>query len=267
MKNERKPLIAANWKCNQRWTDCEEFVKELEGLQPDLFDPDIDFPVDVLVCPPFPYIAVLGSLLEEAAVFLGAQDVSPFDDGAYTGAVSAGMLDDLECDYCIVGHSERRNVFGDGDDVVGDKLARLQQTGALAVLCVGESLADREAGRAEEFTLGQLDAVLAPLRRYEADQLVVAYEPIWAIGTGRNASAADAQVMCQAIRGWLSRELGVNFANGVPVLYGGSVKPDNAAEYFRQEDVDGALVGGASLKAGSFSELVKAMAEVIEDGD
>jgi len=267
MKNNRMPLIAANWKCNQRWDDCEAFVAGLQAHLPDMFDPDLDPAVDLLVCPPYPYIALLGTLLEEAAVYLGAQDVSQFGDGAYTGSVSAGMLEDLDCDYVIIGHSERRGVFGDSDELVGEKLAAVQQAGPIAILCVGEPLDVREDGRAEEYTLAQLTAVKDQLHRFEADQLVIAYEPIWAIGTGRNASAADAQEMCAAVRRWVGAELGSHYADSVPVLYGGSVKPDNAAEYFAQEDVDGALVGGASLKADSFAALVEAMTDLLEDED
>lgn len=259
MKNKRLPLMAANWKCNQRWEDCEQFVSDLSELLPELFTPDAEPAVEVLVCPPFPYLALLGTLLEDAAVYIGGQDVSRFTGGAFTGDVAAGMLDDLQCDYCIVGHSERRNVFGDTDEIIAAKLACLQEVSLLPVLCVGESLATREAGEAVSFTLGQLKAVKSQLAELETGQLVVAYEPVWAIGTGRNAGAADAQEMCGAIRDWLSRNLSAEAAAATPILYGGSVKPDNAREYFAQPDVDGALVGGASLQADSFAQLIKAL--------
>lgn len=257
MTPERTPLIAANWKCNQRWDTCVEFASKLKELLPDQFDLEIEPPIDVLICPPFPYIPLLGMLLEEATVYLGSQDVSRYAGGAYTGDVAAAMLADLECDYCIVGHSERRNVFGDTDKIVAEKLLRLCDEELVPILCIGESLEARDAGRALDLTLGQLQAVCPTLRRFEPDRLVVAYEPIWAIGTGRNAEAADAQEMCAAIREWISAELGSDHAALTPILYGGSVKPDNAQDYFSQSDIDGALVGGASLHADSFAELVQ----------
>jgi len=257
------PLVAANWKSNQRWDDCLTFVQELQQQLPAAFKLDQEPPVDLLICPPFPYLALMGMLLEEASVYLGGQDVSRFGGGAYTGDVSAGMLADLECDYCIVGHSERRNVFDDDDIAVADKLARLAEEGLVPVLCVGESLEVRDAGRAREFTLNQLAVQQEQLGQLEPDRLVIAYEPIWAIGTGRNARATDAQEMCNAIRGWLAVNLGRNYADAVPILYGGSVKPDNAGEYFGQPDIDGALVGGASLNAASFSQLVQAYLDLI----
>lgn len=256
MSTVRTPLIAANWKANQRWEDCEAFIVALQRLKPELFELDEDPPVDVLICPPYPYIPLLGTLLEEAAIFLGGQDVSRYKDGAYTGDVTAGMLEDLECDYCIVGHSERRSVFGDSNEIVAGKLARLWDEDILPVLCIGEALDVRKAGRAVEHTLGQLDAVKSELHRLSAGRLVIAYEPIWAIGTGENAEPTDAQEMAQAIRGWLRDMLGSDHTKATPVLYGGSVKPANAGEYFAQQDIDGALVGGASLEAESFAALI-----------
>lgn len=262
MTDSPKPLLAANWKSNQRWEGCVEFVAKLQERQPELFDLDQQVAVDVLICPPFPYLGLLGSLLEDAAVFLGGQDVSRFDGGAYTGDVSAGMLADLECDYCIVGHSERRNVFGDDDQIVSQKLAQLREQGLTPVLCVGEPLKIRESGKARDYTMQQLTAQYEQLVRFEPDMLVIAYEPIWAIGTGRNAHAADAQEMCNAIRGWVAVNLGRQYADVTPVLYGGSVKPDNARDYFAEPDVDGALVGGASLDADSFSVLIRLAKEL-----
>jgi len=258
-----RPLIAANWKSNQHWEGCVEFIAQLQERQPELFDLDQEQAVDVLICPPFPYLALLGSLLEDAAVFLGGQDVSRFAGGAYTGDVSAGMLADLECDYCIVGHSERRNVFGDDDQVVGQKLEQVRAAGLTPVLCVGESLDVRDAGSAHDFTLNQLNSLRVQLRQFEPDQLVIAYEPIWAIGTGRNAQGADAQDMCSAVRSWLGEMLGGEYAAQVPLLYGGSVKPENAHDYFLLDDVDGALVGGASLDAASFAKLIELYHELV----
>ncbi|MBN2083234.1 triose-phosphate isomerase [bacterium] len=250
------PLIAANWKSNQYWEGCVEFINELKELLPEQFDLGHEPPVDVLICPPFPYIPLMGMLLEEATIYLGAQDVSRFDGGAYTGDVSAAMLADLECDYCIVGHSERRNVFSDTDELIAQKILQLIEQELVPILCVGESLETRDTGQAVDFTLGQLSALKTELGRCEADRLVIAYEPLWAIGTGRNAEPADAQEMCAAIRDWLRDNLR-GYEKTVPILYGGSVKPENAAAYFCQTDIDGALVGGASLKANLFAQLVR----------
>jgi triosephosphate isomerase len=258
-----RPLIAANWKSNQHWDGCVEFIAQLQERQPELFELDQEQSVDVLICPPFPYLALLGSLLEDAAVFLGGQDVSRFAGGAYTGDVSAGMLADLECDYCIVGHSERRNVFGDDDRTVAQKLEQLRAAALTPVLCIGEPLKVRDAGSARDFTLSQLSALREQLKRFEPDQLAIAYEPVWAIGTGRNAQPADVQEMCAAIRDWLAEALGDEYARQSPLLYGGSVKPENASEYFVQEDINGALVGGASLEAASFAKLIELYHELV----
>jgi triosephosphate isomerase len=254
----REPLLVANWKMNNLWEECESFTARLRELQPQYFVPEADALPNLVICPPFPYIILLGSLLDETSVFLGAQDVSRFAEGAYTGDVSAAMLDDLGCDFAIVGHSERRGVFGETDDVVSQKLARLREAEITPILCVGEALAEREAQRAVEFTLGQLEAVVEELKQLPPDGLAIAYEPIWAIGTGRNAEPADAQEMAAAIRGWLEQRLGERHALLTPLLYGGSVKPANIAAYFELQDIDGALVGGASLKAESFAQLVDA---------
>jgi triosephosphate isomerase len=259
----RTPLLAANWKQNQRWEDCEAYVAQLRELLPAYFDSSAPLGVELLICPAHPYIPIAGDLLSEAAVFLGAQDVSRYGDGAYTGAVGAGMLADLGCDFCIVGHSERRHVFGDDDAAVGDKLARLREAEIVPILCVGEKLEVRDSGQALPFTLGQLTAVRDELQRLEPGGLVIAYEPVWAIGTGRNAEPVDAEEMAGAIRGWLKANVGLAQAEACLILYGGSVKPENIAAYAELPDIDGALVGGASLKASSLAALAAAIRELL----
>lgn len=254
---ERTPLLAANWKLNHDWESSQEFIDELRELCPEHFDEDEEPELDLLICPPGAYLGLLGGLLEDSTVFLGGQDVSRYNEGAYTGDVSAHMLADVGCDYCIVGHSERRNVFGDTDEMVSDKLARLREAELLPILCIGENLEVREGGRAVESTLGQLEAVKGELKQIPPGMLVIAYEPIWAIGTGKNAEPGDAQEMAAAIRGWLKQHLGAAQGAQALILYGGSVKPDNCAGYFAAEDIDGALVGGASLKAESFAKLAE----------
>jgi triosephosphate isomerase (TIM) len=264
MHPERTPLLAANWKLNQDWESCQEFVNRLQELLPDYFDDDEEPAIDLLICPPFPYLPLLGSLLEEAVVFLGGQDCSRFNQGAYTGEVSAAMLTDVGCDYCILGHSERRHVFGDTGAQIAERLGQVRAAELLPILCVGEKLDVRDAGRAVEYTLGQLDEVKEELRQFQPGQLVIAYEPVWAIGTGRNAEPQDAQEMAAAIRGWINDTLGAEYARSVSILYGGSVKPENCAAYFAAADIDGALVGGASLSADSFAGLAAALDKQLE---
>jgi triosephosphate isomerase len=269
MNEARTPLLAANWKQNHTWTTVEQYVNELRQLLPDYFprdraddpDDDAEFPVELLLCAPYPYIGVLGGLLDEAHVYLGAQDVSRFAGGAYTGEVSAAMLGDLGCDYCIVGHSERRWHLGETGPAFAAKLEQLTAEEIVPILCVGEQLAQRDSGAAESFTLGQLDEVRAQLAALP--ELVIAYEPVWAIGTGRSASPEDAQAMAHAIRGWLSQQLGPEKAAQTHILYGGSVNADNIASFLAAPDIDGALVGGASLEAASFAALQAACSALV----
>jgi triosephosphate isomerase len=267
MHESRTPLLAANWKQNHTWTSVEEFIAALKPLLPDYFpepqagqpegaDEDVALPLELLICAPHPYLALLGGLLDEAHIYLGAQDVSRFAGGAYTGEVSAAMLGDLGCDYCIVGHSERRWQMGEDDATLAHKLAHLAAEEIVPILCVGEQLDVRDSGGAADYTLTQLTAVKTQLEAFP--ELVIAYEPVWAIGTGRSASTADAQEMLQAIRGWLGRELGNSLAGQTHLLYGGSVNAENIADYLAQPDCDGALIGGASLTAAGFAALQQA---------
>ena len=258
MGHDRNVLLAANWKQNQLWDDCETFVVQMKRLCPDYWKPDTEPRVELLVCPAFPYIGILGNLLDDAEVYIGAQDVSQYGGGAYTGDISAKMLSDSGCDFCIVGHSERRNVFGDADADVATKLAMLKAEEIVPILCVGESLEQRESGDAVSFTTAQLDAQKAGLLKLKPGEFVIAYEPIWAIGTGKSATEQDAQEMAGAIRSWLETGLGHAYAEETQILYGGSVKPENISGYLSQPDIDGALVGGASLQATSFAQLVNA---------
>lgn len=214
--------------------------------------------VDVVVCPPFPYLAQAVAAVKGAGVAVGGQDLCAFKDGAYTGEVSASMLLDLGCEWVIVGHSERRSLFGEADAVVAAKVQAALVAGLSPILCVGESLAQREAGEAEAVVRAQLDHVLDVLGVERFASVVVAYEPVWAIGTGRTASPEQAQAMHEAIRMHLARRGAV--AEGVKILYGGSVTAANASQLFAAPDIDGALVGGASLVADSFSSICAAAA-------
>jgi triosephosphate isomerase len=260
MDLNRSTLLAANWKCNQHWEQCETYASELRAELPEYFESTEQQEVELLICPSLPYVTVLGSLFADSSVLLGAQDVGRTKEGAHTGEVSAAMLADIGCDFCIVGHSERREA-GEEDETIAMKLRRLAEAELIPILCVGEPIITRESGMAHAFVLGQLEALRADIKQFASDGLAIAYEPIWAIGTGKNAEPADAQQMAAEIRGWLAT-LGAAYAESVPVLYGGSVSPENIGGYLEQSDVDGALIGGASLQAKAVAEMLRAARKI-----
>ncbi|MDR2092536.1 MAG: triose-phosphate isomerase [Azoarcus sp.] len=234
-------LVVGNWKLNGSLAANEALLGAIGALDG----------VEVAVCVPFPYLAQAAS--RPRGVALGAQTVSEFQSGAYTGEVSAEMLADLGCRYVIVGHSERRALFGEDDAMVGRKAAAALRAGLTPIVCVGESLAEREAGRVLEVVGRQLDAVLAVVGAQALARGVIAYEPVWAIGTGRAASVDEAQAVHADIRRWLAGQ----GAATVRVLYGGSVKADNAAALFAAPGIDGGLIGGASLVANDFMSICR----------
>jgi triosephosphate isomerase len=251
----RKPLISGNWKMNHTHLDAIAVVQKLAyTLGPADYDR-----ADVSVHPAFTALRSVQTLLEADSVpiALGAQDVHPADSGAFTGEVSPVMLAKLNVAYVIVGHSERRQHFGETDESVNQKLLAVMRHRMTPILCVGETLEEREAGTTEAKVLGQLEAGFQGVSSEAAARAVVAYEPIWAIGTGRNASPGDAQDVCASIRAWLAGNYDAGVAARVRVQYGGSVTPDNVAELMAQADVDGALVGGASLDAERFARIVR----------
>ncbi len=215
-----------------------------------------DGPVDVAVCPPTIWLEAVAERLKGSGVRLGAQNVHPAESGAFTGEVSASMLAEVGARYVIVGHSERRQVFGESDAFVAEKASAALAAGLVPIVCVGETLDQRESGDAQATVLGQLAASLDGVEVADASQIVVAYEPVWAIGTGKTATPDQAQAMHAAIRTALADRFAGG--DGVEILYGGSVKPGNAAELFAQPDLDGALVGGASLDAESFAAIAAA---------
>jgi triosephosphate isomerase (TIM) len=253
----RKPLVIGNWKMNGDVAMAEHLLALLrESLAESLLAG-----VEVAVCPPYPYLGLAAARLGGGRIAWGAQDVSPFDNGAYTGEVSAAMLRDLGCRFTLVGHSERRAMFGDTDDQVARKTERALAVGLVPVVCVGETLAERESGATEDVLGRQLDAVcpvLAASGGDAAEAFVIAYEPVWAIGTGRTATPEQAQ----AAHSFLRERLGSRGLDGARtrILYGGSVKPDNAASLFGRPDVDGGLIGGASLAAADFVQICAAAA-------
>ncbi len=239
-------LVAANWKMNGSLAANRALIEALEPVAG----------VEVVVCVPYPYLAQAGPLLRAAA--LGAQDVSEFPVGAYTGEVSAAMLAEFDCRYVIVGHSERRALFGEADLAVGRKAAAALAAGLVPIVCVGETLAERDAGQVMDVIGRQLSAVIEALGPVDLARAVIAYEPVWAVGTGRSASPAQAADVHAGIREWL-RVRGVA-TEKVRILYGGSVKPENAAELFSMPNIDGGLIGGASLVAIDFSAICRAAA-------
>ena len=250
---QRKPLIAGNWKMNLNHLEAIALVQKLAFTLPQKYYDH----VEVAVLPPFTDIRSVQTLIEgdKLKVVHGAQDLSPHDSGAYTGDISGAMLAKLGCRYVVVGHSERREYHGEDDALVNRKVHAAFRHGLVPILCVGEGLAVREEGRHVEHTTNQVLAALDRVPSHHAQQLVIAYEPIWAIGTGRNASAADAQEVCQAIRKTVAGKYGDTIAASVRVLYGGSVKARNVGEIVAEPDVDGALVGGASLDADEFAQI------------
>jgi triosephosphate isomerase (TIM) len=247
----RRKLVAGNWKMFGSLT-------QNEGLLNSVAAGVAKMPgVDCAVCVPFPYLAQAQQLLRGSRVAWGAQDVHQLDKGAYTGEVSAPMLCDFGCRYVIVGHSERRSLYGESSQLVAEKFAAAQRSGLVPILCVGETLAQRESGVTEAVVAEQLDAVVKLLGVQSLRNAVLAYEPVWAIGTGKTASPEQAQAMHAFIRQRVAGHDG-QIARGLCILYGGSVKASNAAELFAMPDIDGGLIGGASLVAEDFLAICNA---------
>lgn len=254
--NTRKPIIAGNWKMNKTIAAAVELVR---GIRTGVREIDT---VETVVCPPFVALSAVADVLSRSNVGVGAQNVFYEEKGAYTGEIAPGMLEGLVT-YCIIGHSERRNIFGEGDEWVNKKAKALLAHGITPIICVGESLEQNQAGETDMFVRGQVKAALAGLSAEQVAQLVIAYEPIWAIGTGLTATPAEAnRIIGVTIRGAISELYDEATAQTVRIQYGGSAKPSNIAELMAQPDIDGALVGGASLKADSFVEMVRLTAEV-----
>ena len=247
----RSKVVAGNWKLNGSLAANQALLSALLAENPR------QGPVACAVCVPSPYLAQAKGMLEGSGIAWGSQDVSRFDKGAYTGEVSGAMLADLGCRYVIVGHSERRTIFGEGDATVVGKYAAARRAGLTPIFCVGETLAERERGDTETVLARQLDALLHQGGAAQLAEGIVAYEPVWAIGTGRTATSAQAQEAHGFLRGRIAAQ-DKAVAARVPILYGGSVKGSNAAELFAMPDVDGGLVGGASLVAQDFMAIWRA---------
>ena len=252
MANIRKKLIAGNWKMNKTAADGAALTQDI------LAQVGRETAVDIVVCPPFTALESVGRALEGSAVKLGAQNMNPEKSGAFTGEISAEMLRTLYVSHVILGHSERRTYFGDTDAFVNRKVLAALANELKPILCVGETLAEREGGRTLEVVRTQTEAALAGVTAEQLTSLVIAYEPVWAIGTGKVATTAQAQEVHAYIRGLLTALYGGTLAQKVRILYGGSMKPSNAPELLAQPDIDGGLIGGAALEAKSFVELVRA---------
>ena len=247
----RRSIVAGNWKMHGSRADNARLVEELLAAAP------ASAPADCVVCPPLVYLQEVGRMLRDSLFRLGAQDVCADGQGAFTGEVSAAMLKDVGCEYVIVGHSERRLLYRESDQLVARKFAAAHSKGLVPILCVGEQLADREAGRTNEIVARQLEVVLELCGAGTLERGVIAYEPVWAIGTGRTATPEQAEEVHAFIRARIAaRDAKIGAATRI--LYGGSVKAGNAAELFNMPDVDGGLIGGASLKADEFLTILAA---------
>ena len=250
----RKPFIAGNWKMN---TDSASAVALAAGLAKELSSVDT---VDVAVCPPFVYLQSVAAALSASNIALGSQNVYFEEKGAFTGEISCAMLKDASCAYAIIGHSERRHVMGETDAMINKKISAAISRGLLPIFCVGELLEERQGGTTNEVVAGQIKNGLEGICAESIQAVTVAYEPVWAIGTGLTATPEQAQEVHAMIRGLLADLYGNEIAQSIRIQYGGSAKPSNTAELMSQQDVDGLLVGGASLKVEDFAAMVKTVA-------
>lgn len=250
----RSKLVAGNWKMNKTFQEAEDLTaaitEEVEKLNTSN--------VEVILCPPSPYLEMVLDLTDETHVAVGAQNISDIDYGAYTGEISAPMLRSMEVEFCIIGHSERRKYFSESDELLSKKVDAALRSGIAQIFCCGELLPEREAGNHFRVVKRQLEASLFHLEEKQFRSVVIAYEPVWAIGTGVNATPGQAQEMHAFIRQLILANYGERVAQDAIILYGGSCNAANAFELFSQPDVDGGLIGGASLKAGEFLNIVKA---------
>lgn len=247
----RRNIVAGNWKMNKQFPEADDLIN---GIAEQLHEFDTT-DVDVIVCPPFPFLELVSDVAEDTDFFVGAQNVAHFDDGAYTGEVSATMLKSLGVDYCIVGHSERRKYFHETNQEIAEKINRLLKQDITPIMCVGESLEEREAGKHFEIIGKQVEEGIFHLSADDMQRCIIAYEPVWAIGTGKTATKEQAQEVHAFIRGLIEKHYNDDVAQEVSILYGGSCNPKNAKELFAMPDVDGGLIGGASLKAKDFIEI------------
>jgi len=248
----RKKVIAGNWKMNKDLNESQDLIsKIINGL-------GIDTKCDIIVCPPFTSLNEVSSLIKTTPVKLGAQNLHFEDSGAFTGEISASMLKSVGCEYVIIGHSERRNIFGEQDEVINKKIKKALEHSLKPIFCVGELLEQREDGTTMEVVKNQILNGLKDITPEQLSEIIVAYEPVWAIGTGKTATPEQAQEVHAFIRELVVENFSEDVADNLVIQYGGSVKPDNAGELLSKKDIDGALVGGACLKANSFLGIIAA---------
>jgi len=247
----RKKVIAGNWKMNNDLNETVQLISEIKNLN------EASENVGVIVAPPFTSLETAAELLKDSSIGLSAQNMSHADSGAFTGEISGMMLKSVGCEYVILGHSERRTIFSESNETINRKMKKALEVGLKPIFCCGETLEEREANITEEVVGKQIREGLADINESDLSDLILAYEPVWAIGTGKVATPEQAQQVHKFIRNLVTELYSQNFANNLVIQYGGSVKPDNAVELLGQPDIDGALVGGACLKADSFVGIIK----------
>ncbi|MEH7112659.1 triose-phosphate isomerase [Neobacillus niacini] len=248
----RKPIIAGNWKMNKTFAEAKSFAEEVKGLVPE------SGKIDSIICAPALFLQNLVEVTEGTDVKIGAQNMHFEESGAFTGEISPKPLSEIGVQYVIIGHSERREMFNETDETVNQKTLAAFKYNLTPIVCCGETLEQRENGETMDFVATQIQKALTGLTDEQVKQSVIAYEPIWAIGTGKSSTSQDANDVCAHIRQVVAKQFNEEVANAVRIQYGGSVKPENIKEYMAQPDIDGALVGGASLEARSFLQLLEA---------
>ena len=255
-------IVIGNWKMNKDFEEAEDLITQIEEQLA-----DYQLQTEVVLCPPAVYAELVTDHadIEENHFYAGLQNVSEFENGAYTGEISAEMLASMQVDFCIVGHSERRKYFGETDEIVLKKMHRLLANDIVPVMCCGETLEERKAGKHFEVVQKQIEATICTLTADELERVMIAYEPIWAIGTGETATPAQAEEMLAFIRSLIEKKFGTELAVFTYILYGGSCNAKNALELFSQPDVDGGLIGGASLKPDEFVKIIEAAETVIKE--
>lgn len=255
----RKPIIAGNWKMNKT---AEESIALSNGIKRALFDVDN---IEVVLCPPFTSLSDVKDVILDTNIFLGGQNMFWEPEGAFTGEVSPKMLKALGCTYVIIGHSERRAYFGETNETVNKKVKTALKEDLRPIMCVGERLEEREKGKTFDVVSEHVEKGLSDVGEKEILNVVIAYEPVWAIGTGKNATPEQAEEAHKFIRGLLAKKYGKEVSQGIRIQYGGSVKPGNIESLIKEKNIDGALVGGASLKEGSFVDIVKKSSEIVKE--
>ncbi len=249
----RKQIVAGNWKMNKTFQEADDLINELVEF---ITSNDIG-DIGVIICPPAPYLELASDSASESDLFVGAQNVNDHESGAYTGEISAAMLESMNIDYCIIGHSERRKYYHESNEMLSEKVNRAIESSIQPIFCCGELLPEREAGEYFDVVKAQLEESLFHLKEEDFEDVVIAYEPVWAIGTGVTATSGQAQEMHAFIRSLIKEKYNEDVAENTTILYGGSCNPNNARELFANKDVDGGLIGGASLKADDFAKIIQ----------